>query len=96
VLAERLARECGEFFVELGAASFARCDLRVDRDGVPFMLEINANCGVYFPPTDYGSADLCIANDPGGHAAFTRTLVAAAFARHERRSRQARRSSLIA
>lgn len=84
VLAERLARECGDFFVALGAASFARCDLRVDADGVPFMLEINANCGVYYPHDAYGSADLCITNDPGGHAAFTKTLVEAALARHRR------------
>jgi len=92
VLAERLARECGEFFVELGAASFGRCDLRVDRDGVPHMLEINFNCGVYFPAADYGGADFCIAADPGGHAAFTRTLVEAAFARHRRRAASSHRS----
>jgi D-alanine-D-alanine ligase len=86
VLAARLREECGRFFAVMGAASFARCDLRIDRDGTPFMLELNANCGVYYPPADYGGADLCIAHDPEGHAGFTRTLVEAAFARHERRA----------
>lgn len=56
------------------------------------MLEINFNCGVYFPAADYGGADFCIAADPGGHAAFTRTLVEAAFARHRRRAASSHRS----
>ena len=85
VLAARLREDCGRLFTQLGAASFARCDVRVDRAGVPHMLEINPNCGVYYPATDYGSADLCLAHDPAGHDGFTRSLVAAAFARHARR-----------
>ena len=84
-LADRLRDECSaRFFVELGAASFGRCDIRVDRSGTPYMLEINPNCGVYYPPKDYGSADICLSLDPEGHAGFTRQLVAAAFGRHRR------------
>jgi D-alanine-D-alanine ligase len=70
------------FFVALRGASFGRCDLRVNGDGVPHMLEINPNCGVYYPATDPGSADLCLALDPAGHLGFTRQLVRAAFRRH--------------
>ena len=70
------------FFVALKGASFGRCDLRVDRSGVPFMLEINPNCGVYYLPEDAGSADLCLAHDPEGHAGFTRRLIRAALHRH--------------
>ena len=83
-LADRLRDECARFFVELGAASFGRCDIRVDRSGTPYMLEINPNCGVYYPPKDYGSADICLSLDPEGHKGFTRQLVAAAFGRHRR------------
>ena len=83
-LADRLRNECARFFVELGAASFGRCDIRVDRSGTPYMLEINPNCGVYYPPKDYGSADICLSLDPEGHEGFTRQLVAAAFGRHRR------------
>ncbi len=72
------------FFLALGGASFGRCDLRVDRNGTPFMLEINPHCGVYYPPSDPGSADLCLAQDPVGHEGFTRQLVEAALARHRR------------
>ena len=83
-LADRLRDECARFFVELGAASFGRCDIRVDRSGTPYMLEINPNCGVYYPPKDYGSADICLSLDPEGHEGFTRQLVAAALGRHRR------------
>jgi D-alanine-D-alanine ligase len=82
VLSARLRDECGRFFVEMKQASFGRCDLRVDSAGTPYMLEINSNCGVYFPPADYGSADFCLSLDPAGHEGFTRQLVAAAMVRH--------------
>jgi D-alanine-D-alanine ligase len=85
-LAARLRDVAARFFVALGGASFGRCDLRVDRRGTPFMLEINPNCGVYYPPTDPGSADICLAHDPEGHAGFTRLLIRAALARHDRRA----------
>ena len=81
-LAARLRDAAGRFFVALGGTSFARCDLRVDAHGTPFMLEINPNCGVYYPPTDPGSADLCLLQDPAGHEGFTRQLVRAALRRH--------------
>ncbi len=85
----RLRDASARFFRALGGASFGRCDIRVDDAGRIFMLEINANCGVYYPPADYGGADLCLAHDPAGHEGFTRQLVAAALARH-RRARRAR------
>ena len=75
-------------FTRLKGASFGRCDIRVDRDGTPFMLEINSNCGIYFPEADYGGADLCLANDPAGHEGFTRQIIDAALARHARQRRQ--------
>jgi D-alanine-D-alanine ligase len=84
-LAGQLRDICARFFVALNGASFGRCDLRVDHNGTPHMLEINANCGVFYPPSDPGSADLCLAHDPQGHAGFTRQLVRAALRRHERR-----------
>jgi D-alanine-D-alanine ligase len=84
----RLRDVSARFFVALGGASFGRCDLRVARDGTPFMLEINPNCGVYYPAEDPGSADLCLAQDPEGHAGFTRQLIRAALHRHRERGRQ--------
>jgi D-alanine-D-alanine ligase len=83
----RLRDVSARFFVALGGASFGRCDLRVDRSGRPFMLEINPNCGVYYPRDNPGSADLCLAHDPEGHAGFTRQLIRAALHRHRRPGR---------
>ena len=85
ILDARLRDVSARFFVALKGASFGRCDLRVDRGGVPFMLEINPNCGVYYPREDPGSADLCLAHDPEGHAGFTRQLIRAAIHRHRHR-----------
>jgi D-alanine-D-alanine ligase-like ATP-grasp enzyme len=87
VLDARLRDVSARFFVALDGASFGRCDLRVDRSGTPFMLEINPNCGVYYPSTDPGSADLCLAHDPDGHQGFTRQLIRAALHRHRERAR---------
>ena len=86
MLDARLRDVSARFFVALNGASFGRCDLRVDRGGTPFMLEINPNCGVYYPPKDAGSADLCLAHDPEGHAGFTRQLIRAALHRHRQRA----------
>jgi D-alanine-D-alanine ligase len=81
----RLRDAAAGCFLGLEGASFGRCDFRVDATGRPFLLEINPNCGVYYPPNEPGSADLCLQHDPAGHAGFTRHLVRAALARHARR-----------
>lgn len=81
-LAAKLRDLAARFFVALDGASFGRCDFRVDAGGTPQMLEINPNCGIYYPATDPGSADLCLAADPAGHEGFTRILVEAALRRH--------------
>lgn len=83
----RLREVSARFFTAMHGAGYGRCDIRVDADGRPWMLEINANCGLYFRPEDAGSADLCLMHDPIGHAGFTRLVVASAFARHRRRQR---------
>lgn len=85
LLATRLRDIAARFFVALDGASFGRCDIRVDPQGRPFMLEINPNCGVFYPPTDPGSADLILLNDPEGHEGFARLLVSAALMRHAAR-----------
>ena len=95
LLAARLRDVSARFFVALKGAGFGRCDLRVDRSGAPFMLEINPNCGVYYPREDAGSADLCLAHDPEGHVGFTRQLIRAALHRHQQRPRHGGRPTPI-
>ena len=93
VLDARLRDVSARFFLALKGASFGRCDLRIDRSGVLYMLEINPNCGVYYLPKDAGSADLCLAHDPEGHAGFTRQLIRAALHRHRQRGKSKRRAT---
>ena len=92
VLAERLKDDASRFFVKMKGASFGRCDIRVAEDGTPYMLELNMNCGVYYPEADWASADVCLSLDPAGHEGFTRQLVAAAMARHSRKKKTTKRS----
>jgi D-alanine-D-alanine ligase len=84
-LDRRLRQAAIDFYRGMNGVGYGRCDVRVDKDGRPFMLEINANCGLYYPADDAGSADLCLLNDPAGHEGFTRQVVAAALARHAER-----------
>jgi D-alanine-D-alanine ligase len=85
VLEGRLRRVSADFFVGLRGASYGRCDLRMDAEGRLHMLEMNPNCGVYYPATDPGSADLALKHDPRGHQGFTDLVVHSALARHARR-----------
>jgi D-alanine-D-alanine ligase len=82
VLAARLRKESAELFKGLNGVGFGRCDIRIAKDGTPYMLEINANCGIYYPDDAAGSADFILACDPAGHIGFTKLLIDAAFARH--------------
>ncbi len=82
-----LRSDAAAFFRGLNGSGYGRCDVRVDAEGRRYMLEINANCGLYYRPEDAGSADLCLLHDPAGHEAFTRQIVRAALARHARRQR---------
>jgi D-alanine-D-alanine ligase len=80
----RLREASGRFFVGLGGSGYARCDIRVDAQGRVVMLELNPNCGLFYPATDPSSADLILRWDPAGHEGFVRTVVEAAIARHTR------------
>lgn len=71
-------------FKELGGNGYARCDYRMDVDGVIHMLEINPNCGIFYPPHEPGSADFSLLNDPVNHAKFMKLIVRNAQMRQTR------------
>ena len=83
----RLREISADFFLGMRGVSFGRCDLRMDEDGELYMLEINPNCGVFYPASDPGSADMSLLHDPAGHQGFTDLLLEAALARHDRKQR---------
>lgn len=85
-LAARLRAAAAAMFTALGGDGYGRCDLRMDTDGEIYVLEINPNCGVFYPPPDLGSADIILTHDPGGHERFVDLLLRSAQARHRRRS----------
>jgi D-alanine-D-alanine ligase len=87
-LVARLQDMSRKQFLGLGGCGYGRCDIRMDAEGRLYMLEINPNCGIFYPPSDPGSADIILSNDPAGHRGFLDIVLAAAIARQRRRARK--------
>ncbi len=85
-LAAKLIHAASTLFTTLNASGYARCDLRVDAEGRVFVLEINPNCGVFYPEGAYGCADFILAHSEGGHRAFIEHLIRCALRRNQRSS----------
>jgi D-alanine-D-alanine ligase len=68
-------------FKEFHTRGYARCDFRLGKDGELYMLEINPNCGIFYPPFDPGSADFSLLNDPVGHQGFMDLIIRGALKR---------------
>ena len=84
LLAERLKELSRRIFVGIQGVSYSRCDFRVDARGEPWFLEINTNCGIFYPPGHEGSADMILKHDPIGHRGFAEHLLQCALVRHQR------------
>jgi D-alanine-D-alanine ligase-like ATP-grasp enzyme len=80
-LEQRLRELSVKQFQAMRGMGYARCDFRMDASGGLFLLEINPNCGIFYPPSDGGSADLILQNDPGRHTRFIELLLASALRR---------------
>ena len=71
-----LREQTARVFKELGGNGYARCDYRMDADGVIHMLEINPNCGIFYAPHEPGSADFSLLNDPvTDHTKFMKLII---------------------
>jgi D-alanine-D-alanine ligase-like ATP-grasp enzyme len=68
-------------FQTLNGNGYARCDYRMDSTGTIYMLEINPNCGIFYPPSDPGSADFCLLNDKINHRKFMKMIIRSALKR---------------
>jgi D-alanine-D-alanine ligase len=77
----RLRDYTSRVFVEFGIRGYARTDFRLGKDGEFYMLEINPNCGIFYPPTDPGSADFSLLHDPMGHQGFMDLIIRSALKR---------------
>ena len=83
-LEARVIQAARGLFVGLNGVSYGRCDIRVNPEGEVFLLEINANCGLFYSLEDPGSADLVLMMDPEGHSGFLKRIFTAAIKRKQR------------
>lgn len=90
VLTWRLQEMSKKLFIGLNGSGYARCDIRMDGRGELYMLEINANCGIFFPKGEEGSADFILLQDAAGHRGFIDRIIRAGMARHQRKGLLAR------
>lgn len=74
-----------KMFLGLNGTGYGRCDVRMSSEGELFMLEINPNGAVFYPPDEPGTADYILKYDPRGHKFFVDTLFRAALAHHARK-----------
>ena len=73
-------------FKVLNGNGYARCDYRMSADGTLHMLEINPNCGIFYPPSEPGSADFSLLNDPAfNHVKFMKLIIRGAQKRQKDR-----------
>jgi len=86
----RLRDMARKVFVGLNGRGFGRLDVRSNPSGSKLQfLEINPNCGIFYPRGLFGSADEILAasegTPEGGHRAFSERLIQCALREHERR-----------
>ena len=68
-----------ELFLGVNGRGYARCDIRMDENNNLYMLEINFQAGILYPPEDPGTADIILQNVPKGHETFMELLIRSAF-----------------
>ena len=86
VLSARLRDMSARLFVGLGGTGYGRCDIRMDEQGELYMLEINPQGAIFYPPETPGMADHILRFDPRGHAGFVDLLFHSAFMRHRQKN----------
>jgi D-alanine-D-alanine ligase len=84
-LADRLQEAGKEMYLAIGVTGYGRCDVRMKEDGSLFVLEINANPGILYPPEEYGPADYMILYDKDGYYGFFDRIFRSAIVRQKLR-----------
>lgn len=83
-IAEKLRRLGAQTFSAVGASGYIRLDVRMDRDGNPYVLDCNTNCGIFYAPETFGAADFILASEPDGHRNFLRHIIRCGLRRANR------------
>jgi len=92
-LGEKLKEMSKKMFVALKGAGYGRTDIRVNEQGEPYFLEMNPNCGIFYPPPPedpeaLGSADFVLIYDKFGHVNFVKHIINAAIQRCNKRAKK--------
>ncbi len=85
-LAGRLQEAGRKMYLAIGGTGYGRCDVRMKDDGSLFILEINANPGILYPPEEYGPADYMILYDKDGYYGFFDRIFRSALVRQKMRT----------
>jgi D-alanine-D-alanine ligase len=85
-LAERLKDITRRMFTSMSGSGYGRCDIRMDRQGRLYMLEINEVPCVFYPLKERASADMILLADPRGHRGFLAHIIDCAQRRQRRQS----------
>ncbi len=85
VLEARLRQLAQRVFTATKGVGYARLDIRMGPDGRLFLLDVNSACGVFYPPGEFGSADLILSQDPAGQRGFLEHIIASALRRQAAR-----------
>lgn len=80
----RIGAAARRIFLGLHGNSYARCDFRMGASGELYLLDVNPNCGLFYPPGEEGSADRILLASPGGHRAFLDLILRSALRRNGR------------
>jgi len=86
-LSTSLKEMATKIFRGFEAESYARIDMRSNRHGELFFLEINCECSIFYPEGSEGSADYILKYEPMGHTGFLRHIIADGIKRHQRRQK---------
>ncbi|HEY0094338.1 MAG TPA: hypothetical protein VGB96_08440, partial [Archangium sp.] len=89
-LEARLQQLGQRVFAALKGVGYARLDVRMGPDGGLFLLDVNPNCGVFYPPGQFGSADFILSQEPAGQRGFLEHIIACALRRQEARRPRSR------
>jgi D-alanine-D-alanine ligase len=84
-LSARLRGMSAGLFLGLNGTGYGRCDIRMNDQGDLYMLEINPQGAIFYPPDAPGMADYILRYDPRGHTGFVDLLFRSAVARHKQR-----------
>jgi D-alanine-D-alanine ligase len=85
VLARRIKSMTRKMYVAMGGTGYGRADIRMNKDGELFMLELNPGPSVLNMPDDYTSGDYMMQEDPGGTDGFLDKIIRSAILRLDMR-----------